>query len=100
MNIQKLMKQMQSMQNSMLQAQDRLAAQECSAEGAGGKVKATVNGAGELVALHIDPSVVDPDDVEFLESLILKTVQDALKASKDMMEGEMRKITGGLGLPR
>lgn len=91
---------MQAMQGSVMQAQGRLAERECSAEGAGGKVKATANGAGEIVALHIDPSVVDPDDVEFLESLILKTVQDALKASKDMMEGEIRKITGGFGLPR
>ena len=100
MNIQKLMKQMQAMQTSMVQAQDRLAEQQCSAEGAGGKIKATANGAGELISLHIDPSIVDPEDVEFLETLILKTVQDALQSAKNMMEGEMRKMTGGFGLPR
>lgn len=99
MNLQKLMKQAQAMQANMASAQARLAEKEYSAEAAGGKVKATANGSGDLIALRIDPSVVDPDDVEFLQSLVLKTVQDALQGARAMAEAEMRKVTGGLGFP-
>ena len=66
---------------------------------AGGKIKVTANGTGMVTALSIDPAVVDPDDAEFLQSLVLKAVQDALNGAKNMAEAEMRKVTGGLGFP-
>lgn len=99
MNIQKLMKQAQAMQANMANAQARLAEKTFTAEAAGGKIKVTANGTGMVTDLVIDPSVIDPDDVEFLQSLVLKAVQDALNGSKDMAESEMRKVTGGLGFP-
>ncbi len=99
MNIQKLMKQAQAMQAGMAQAQARLAEQKFCAEAPGGKVQATADGTGNLVSLKIDPSVVDPEDVEFLETMVLKTVQEALAGARNMAESEMRKVTGGLGFP-
>lgn len=99
MNIQKLMKQAQAMQAGMVEAQARLAEKTCTAEAAGGKIKATANGAGMLTDLHIDASVVDPDDAEFLASLVLKAAQDAIKSAKEMADRELRKVTGGLGFP-
>ena len=99
MNLQKLMKQAQAMQANMAQAQARLATQEFTAEAAGGKIKATADGTGMIKTLSIDPSVVDPDDAEFLQQLVLKAVQDALNGAKNMAESEMRKVTGGLGFP-
>ncbi|MBQ4613373.1 MAG: YbaB/EbfC family nucleoid-associated protein [Akkermansia sp.] len=99
MNIQKLMKQAQAMQANMAQAQAKLAEKEFVAETAGGKIKATASGAGMITALSIDPAVIDPDDAEFLQSLILKAVQDALTGAQKMAESEMRKVTGGLGFP-
>lgn len=99
MNIQKLMKQAQAMQANMANAQARLAEKTFTAEAAGGKIKVTANGTGMVTDLIIDPSVIDPEDVEFLQSLVLKAVQDALNGSKDMAENEMRKVTGGLGFP-
>lgn len=99
MNLQKLMKQAQAMQANMANAQARLAEKEFTAETAGGKIKATADGTGMITALSIDPSVVDPDDADFLSSLVLKAVQDALTGSRNMAEVEMRKVTGGLGFP-
>ncbi len=99
MNIQKLMKQAQAMQAGMAQAQEQLATRHFSAEAAGGKIKATANGAGDLTALTIDPSVIDPEDAEFLQSLVLKAAQDAIAGAKAMAEKEMKKLTGGMGLP-
>lgn len=99
MNIQKLMKQAQAMQASMAQAQEDLASRFFTAEAAGGKIKATATGAGDITEIVIDPSVVDPEDVEFLQSLVLKAVQEALTGAKAMSEKEMKKLTGGMGLP-
>ena len=99
MNLQKLMKQAQAMQANMAQAQARLATKEFTAEAAGGKIKATADDTGMIKTLSIDPSVVDPDDAEFLQQLVLKAVQDALNGAKNMAESEMRKVTGGLGFP-
>ncbi len=99
MNLQKLMKQAQAMQAGVAQVQSRLSEKRFSAEAAGGKVKAIADGAGNLVQLSIDPAVVDPNDAEFLQTIILKVVQDALRGAKDMAETEMRKVTGGFGFP-
>ena len=99
MNIQKLMKQAQAMQAGMANAQAKLAEKTYTAETAGGKIKATATGTGMISAISIDPAVIDPDDAEFLQSLVLKAVQDALTGAKDMADSEMRKLTGGLGFP-
>ena len=99
MNLQKLMKQAQAMQANMAKAQAQLAERSYVAETAGGKIKATADGTGMITALSIDPAVVDPDDAEFLSTLVLKAVQDALNGAKAMAEAEMRKVTGGLGFP-
>lgn len=99
MNLQKLMKQAQAMQANMASAQAKLAEKEFTAEAAAGKVRATASGTGMVTAIHIDPSVIDPDDAEFLQSLVLKAVQDALNGVKSLAEAEMRKVTGGLGFP-
>ena len=99
MNLQKLMKQAQAMQANMAKAQAHLAERSYVAEAASGKIKATAVGTGMITALSIDPAVVDPDDAEFLTSLVLKAVQDALNGAKNMAEAEMRKVTGGLGFP-
>ena len=47
----------------------------------------------------IDRDLVDPDDVEFLEELVLKGVQEAIAKGKEATAAEMKKLTGGLGLP-
>ncbi|MBQ7024588.1 MAG: YbaB/EbfC family nucleoid-associated protein [Akkermansia sp.] len=99
MNLQKLMKQAQAMQANMANAQARLAEKSYTAEAAGGKIKVTANGVGMVTDLKIDPAIVDPDDADFLSSLVLKAVQDALNGSKNLADAEMRKVTGGLGFP-
>lgn len=93
------MKQAQAMQANMANAQARLAEKTFTAEAASGKIKVTADGTGMVTALTIAPAVIDPDDAEFLSSLVLRAVQDALNGSKQMAEAEMRKVTGGLGFP-
>ncbi len=99
MNLAKLMKQAQQMQAGLKTAQEELAKRSVEVTVAGGKVTVTATGAGEVTRILIDPSVVDPADVDFLQDLVLKGVQDAIHAGKEMAAAEMKKLTGGLGLP-
>ncbi|MFN5737393.1 MAG: YbaB/EbfC family nucleoid-associated protein [Akkermansiaceae bacterium] len=52
-----------------------------------------------MLAIKIDPSIIDPTDAEFLEELVLKGVQDAISQGKAQAAAEMSKLTGGLGIP-
>jgi nucleoid-associated protein EbfC len=104
-NMQQLMKQAQKMQQDLLAAQEELASAEVSGSAGSGLVTAVVNGSGELRSLTIDPSVIDPDDVETLQDLIVAAVRDANRAAQELAAEKMGPVTGsmgglgGLGLP-
>ena len=96
-NMQQLMKQAQKMQQQMIEAQEQLASAEVEGSAGGGMVKATVTGTGELTALTIDPSVVDPEDVETLTDLVVAAVRDASRAAQELAAEKMGPVTGGMG---
>jgi DNA-binding YbaB/EbfC family protein len=99
MNLNKLMKQAQKMQEQMAKTQAELEDKTVEVSAGGGKVKVTANGAGDVLAIKIDKDVVDPNDVEFLEEMVLNAVQQAMQQGKALAQSEMSRITGGLGLP-
>src|SRR5437764_14926584 len=76
-NLQQLMAQAQKMQQQMMAAQAELADLQVDGAAAGGLVKAVVTGQGDLVRVDIDPSVVDPEDVETLQDLFVAAVRDS-----------------------
>ena len=92
MNIQKMMKEAQRMQQQMLAAQEELAKQTVEATAGGGKVTVVANGAGDVVSIKIAKEVVDPEDVEFLEDLVLTAVKKAIEDGKAMQQSEMSKL--------
>ncbi len=98
MNIAKMMKQAQEMQGNMAKVQAELAARTVDASVAG-KISVTANGAGDVLSIRIDPSVVNADDVEMLEDLVLTAVRQAIGKGRDMAAEEMKKVTAGMGLP-
>lgn len=99
MNIAKLMKQAQQMQAGLAAKQEQLSKETVEASVGGGKVTVSATCAGDVLTIKIDPSVVDPSDVEFLEDLVLKGVQQAIQNGRDRSAAEMKKLTGGLGIP-
>lgn len=99
MNIAKMLKQVQKMQTDMESMKRELASKEIDISVGGGKVQVKGNGAGEILSIRIDPSVVDPNDVEMLEDLVLSGVKKAVEQGKAMVQEEMSKLTQGLGLP-
>ena len=89
----------QKMQQEMTRVQSELEAAQVDGSAGGGAVSATVTGKGELVSITIDPSAVDPADVEMLQDLVVAAVNDALRASRDLAEEKMAAVTGGLKIP-
>jgi len=98
MNLNKLMKQAQKMQEQMARTQAELEEKTVEVSAGGGKVKVIANGAGEVISIEIDKAIVDPNDVEFLEEVVLSGVKQAIEQGKALAQSEMSKITGGLGL--
>ncbi len=93
-----MMKQIKLMQQKMQKIQEELAEKQVEGSAGGGMVTAVVNGKQELLEIKIDKEVVDPEDVEMLQDLIVAAVNQALKKSQEMMNEEMAKLTGGLGI--
>ena len=94
-----LQRMAQQMQQEMLRIQAELEATKIDGSAGGGVVAATVTGKQELVSVTIDPSVVDPEDVDMLQDLVIAAVNDALRASRELAEQKMSAVTGGLRLP-
>ncbi len=96
-----LMQSAAAMQQQMAQAQASLADERATGSAGGGLVTADVDGNGRLVSLTIDPSVVDPDDVETLADLIVAAVRDGSRAAEVLAQQKMGAVAGGMlgGLP-
>lgn len=92
----------------MKQAQEAMArAQTLEAELANerleidkGPIKAVFNGVGEMLKIKIDPSVVDPEDVEALEDLIVGAMKDGFNRANDLRSSKVQDIMPNVpGLP-
>lgn len=94
-----ILKQAKAMQEKMAEVQKELANKAVEFSSGGGMVSVSINGRQELVSIKIDPSVVNPNDVEMLQDLIAAAVNGAVKRSQEMMSEEMGKVTAGLNIP-
>ena len=99
MGMANLQRMAQQMQQEMLRVQSELEATTVDGSSGGGAVSATVTGKQELVSITIDPSAVDPDDVDMLQDLVVAAVNDALRSSRELAEQKMAAVTGGLRIP-
>ena len=94
-----IMKQAQQMQLRMAEMQEELGNKQVEASAGGGMVTAVVSGKQQLLELRIDPTAVDPEDVEMLQDLVTAAVNEAIKQSQQMASEEMSKLTGGMNIP-
>lgn len=99
MDMGKLMKQAQKMQEAMMQAQESLASQTVDGTAGGGAVTITMTGAMDVTAVKLKPEAVDPDDIETLEDLVLAAFKDAKSKVDALSQGQMGSITGGMKIP-
>jgi DNA-binding YbaB/EbfC family protein len=94
-----LQRQVQQLQEQMVQAQEALKDETVTASSGGGMVEVVANGHQEVLSITINPEVVDPDDVEFLQDMVLAAVNEALDSSRDLASDRMGALTGGLNIP-
>jgi len=89
-----LLQQAMAMQQQLADAQQQAAAAEVKGSAGGGSVTVTMTGAGEVTAVHIDPDVVDPNDVEMLEDLVLAAFHDAARRAAELQQTALGGLAG------
>lgn len=97
-NMQNMLKQVQKMQRDMEAAQEELKTLTAEASAGGGMVTVTVSGDLEVKSVRIDPSAVDPEDVDMLCDLVLAATNQALTSAQELAASKMGAVTGGLDL--
>ncbi|MBR5136563.1 MAG: YbaB/EbfC family nucleoid-associated protein [Clostridia bacterium] len=95
-NMQQLMRQAQKMQQEMERVKNSMSELFVEAESAGGAVKVVANCERQVTELVIDPSIVDPDDVETLQDCIIVAINEAMEKAEAKYNAEMSKVTGGI----
>lgn len=94
-----ILKQAQAMQEQMAKIQEQAASKTVSGTAGGGIVTVTANGAMQITGVAIDPEVIKSGDVDMLQDLVVAATNEALRKAKELMEGEMKALTGGMKLP-
>ena len=94
-----LMKQAKEMQEKMQTMQEELVDLEAEGVAAGGMVKLTLNGKGQMRGLKIDPSMFKEEEVEILEDLIMAAHNQAKVKVEDITAEKTAELTAGLPIP-
>jgi DNA-binding YbaB/EbfC family protein len=95
----KILQQVQQMQGRLKQIEEELQQKVVSGSSGGGMVSVEVDGRGQIKKIKIDPSIVNPSDIEMLEDLVTIAVADAQKRATSLAQEEMGKLAGGMNLP-
>lgn len=94
----KMLQQAQQFTGKLQEVQDELGKMSVTGSSGGGLVSVETDGKGNVKRVSIDPTVVNPADVEMLEDLVSVAVQEAQKKARELAEQEMKKVAGGMGL--
>lgn len=95
MDLRRIMLEAQKVQQKMEQVEEELADLKVEGTAGGGAVKVVMSGLREVLEVKIEPSVVDPNDVESLEALIFVAIKSAQEKAEKMHEEKM----AGSGVP-
>ena len=98
-NMNSMLRQAQKMQEDMANLQAELEEREYEVSAGGGVVSVKINGKREVLAINIEPEIVDPDDIETLSDILIAAVNEAIKKVDQTSEDEMSKITGQMNFP-
>ena len=98
-NQQNMMRQMQQMQQRLAKMQEELANTTVEGSAGGGAVTVTMTGQQKVEAVTIDPSVIDPDEVEMLQDLMVAAFNEAQTKAQQLAETRLGGLTGGLKIP-
>lgn len=98
-NMAAMMKQAQQMQTNMKNLQTELESFEMVGSAANGSVEITMTCKHKVMAIKLNPEVVDADDIETLEDLLTVAFNDVASKIENHVSTEMNKVTGGMSIP-
>ena len=81
------------------QRKQELASETVEAKAGEGRVTVVANCIQEIRSIKIDKSAIDPNDTSMLEDLVTAAVNAALASSRQHMQKELAKISGGIKIP-
>ena len=93
------LRQIQELQAKLVKAQEDLANTNVEVTAGGGAIKIVINGHQQFQSITISPEVVNPDDVDFLQDIVLAACNEAVQKSQEMAAQNMSKLTGGMKIP-
>jgi DNA-binding YbaB/EbfC family protein len=97
-NMNKMLQQVQKMQQDMVAAQEQLKHETVEASAGGGMVKVVVSGDLEVKSITIAADAIDPEDPELLQDMVLAAVNEGLRSAQELAANKMGGLTGGLDL--
>jgi nucleoid-associated protein EbfC len=98
-NLGQLVKSAQEMGSKMQALNEELKSKRATGAAGGGLVEVEVNGLGEVLAVRIDPTLVEKQDREMIEDLLPAAINAAIQKSNQLRAEGMQSIAGGLQLP-
>jgi nucleoid-associated protein EbfC len=98
-NLGSLMKSAQEMGSKMQALGEELKLKRATGAAGGGLVEVEVNGVGEVLAVRIDPALVERQDREMIEDLLPAAFNAAIQKANELRAEGMQSITGGMQLP-
>ena len=93
------LRQIQELQAKLVKAQEDLGNMNVEVTAGGGAIKIVINGHQQFQSITISPEVVNPDDVDFLQDIVLAACNEAVQKSQEMAAQNMSKLTGGMKIP-
>lgn len=94
-----MLKQAMEVKNNIEELKAKLAEERIEASAGGGMVSVTMNGKLDVLEVKIDPEIVDPNDVEMIETLVRAAFNEAAEKARELVKQKMTEITGGLDIP-
>ena len=98
-NLSDLLRKAQEMGETLKAKQEELGKKEFEVSVGGGMVEMRFNGKGEAISIHIDPEILESNDVQMLQDLVLSAVNQGVRQSQQALHEEMVKMAGGLKIP-
>jgi|SRR5512137_1549682 DNA-binding YbaB/EbfC family protein len=93
------LRQIQELQAKLVKAQEELGNTNVEVTAGGGAIKIVINGHQQFQSITISPEVVNPEDVDFLQDIVLAACNEAVQKSQEMAAQNMSKLTGGMKIP-
>jgi len=94
-----ILQQAKKMQDKLMKIQEEVANKTVEAQSGGGMVSCVVNGKQEVLTLKISDEIWEEKDRELLEDLVMAAINEGLNKSREMLQEEMAKVTGGMQMP-